>query len=336
MIRMGVLGPSDIARRRMVPAIGKAEKITYAGVAIADREEWGENISAEEYAEMWSRKKEKARGFTEQFGGELFEGYETLLHSDKIDAVYIPLPPSLHFKWAKKALECGKHVLLEKPFTIRYQDTKELVRLAKEKHLAIFENYGFIYHKQMAAMKQALYDGELGELRHIRAAFSFPYRGRNDFRYSAALGGGALWDCGGYTVKAAEAFMEGELRVLAKKLNYLPDHDVDMYGSVTLEDANGCNAQLFFGMDNAYICNLELWGSKGMISTPRAFTAPDTLEVPVTLRTAAGEKTINIPPEDQFLAALNVFYEAVQDMRKANNIQKEILMHGKLINEIKE
>ncbi len=333
-IRVGVLGPSGIAKRRMVPAILKSGSAEYVGVAIAVREEWGEDISQEQYREMWVQKQEKAQAFAEAFGGRVFEGYEALLQSGEIDAVYIPLPPALHFKWAKRALECGKHVLLEKPFTINGSDTAALVNLAEKRRLAVLENYGFVYHGQIAAMKEVLESGEIGELRLLRADFGFPYRGKEDFRYSAAAGGGALWDCGGYTVKAAECFLKGNIRVRTGRLNYLPDHDVDIYGSVTLEDERQCTAQLFFGMDDAYVCELELWGSRGIVSTKRAFTAPDTLDIQISVRNAEGERTLTIPAEDQFLKCVDRFAQAAGNGQAAGTLRQEILSHGVLMDRI--
>jgi len=334
MIRVGVLGPSGIAKRRMVPAILKSGQTEYAGVAIAVREEWGGDISQEQYREMWARKQEKAQAFVEAFGGRVFEGYEAMLRSEEIDAVYIPLPPSLHFKWAQRALECGKHVLLEKPFTINRSDTEALVRLAEKKRLAVLENYGFVYHGQIAAVKRVQESGEIGELRLLRADFGFPYRGKDDFRYSAAAGGGALWDCGGYTVKAAECFLKGNIRVCTGRLNYLPDHDVDIYGSVTLEDERQCTAQLFFGMDDAYVCKLELWGSRGIVSTKRAFTAPDNMDIQISVRNAEGERTLTVPAEDQFLKCVDKFAQAVGDGRTAGLLRQEILSHSILMDRI--
>lgn len=391
MVKIGVLGPSDIAKRRMVPALKKSGKIEYIGVAAALTEERGEAVLSgdigegkktalleeenergknalsgdmgegkktalleeenergeaafsadagdsgkrEDIEKKWAESLKKAAVFKKSFGGKIFEGYENMLQSDEIDAVYIALPPALHYRWAKRALECGKHVLLEKPFTVQDAKTRELLKLAEEKKLAVFENYGFIYHRQIKAVQKAFQEGEIGELRLVRADFAFPYRGGADFRYSGKLGGGALLDCGGYTLKAAELFLKGEIQVLAKKFHYLPGHDVDMYGSVTLEDEKQQVAQLFFGMDNAYVCELELWGSKGIVSTKRAFTAPDTLDVPVTIRNAGGEKVVQIPADDQFLAAAEVFAEAVSEEKRAAQIRQEIARHSALMSKV--
>ena len=149
-IRIGVLCPSEIAFRRFMPALETLENFEYIGLAAAtEREFTGADNDEVKISEF-----EKARKFVSEYGGKIFNGYESLVCSDEIDAIYIPLPPTLHFKWAKKALENGKHVLLEKPFTTDLADTKTLVELAKEKDLAVHENYMFVYHRSQAALSE--------------------------------------------------------------------------------------------------------------------------------------------------------------------------------------
>lgn len=115
MIRIGIICPSEIAFRRFLPAIQKADdKIRFAAIGIASPKEWFgnlTNISQKQIDEQQTRERTKAQTFTDQFGGEIIVGYGKLVTSEKIDAVYIPLPPALHHKWARKALEAGKHVL---------------------------------------------------------------------------------------------------------------------------------------------------------------------------------------------------------------------------------
>ena len=165
----------------------------------------------------------------------MYNNYNELLSSADIDAVYIPLPPALHFKWAKMALENGKHVLLEKPFTTSLSDTEELIRIAKEKNLAVHENYMFSYHTQLDWIKNKVSEGVIGDIRLIRIDFGFPFRGANDFRYNKALGGGALLDCGGYTIKLATMFLGDTAEVKTSQLNYKEGFEVDIYGSATLQ-----------------------------------------------------------------------------------------------------
>jgi predicted dehydrogenase len=128
----------------------------------------------------------------------------TPLADKAIDAVYLPLPPSLHFDWAMRALEQGKHVFLEKPATVSPEQAEALLNKAKQKHLAVQENYAFLYHSQLSAFQSRIESGRIGTVQSYDIRFGFsPHRAANDFRYDAAMGGGALLDCGGYCVRLA-------------------------------------------------------------------------------------------------------------------------------------
>ena len=150
MIRIGIICPSEIAFRRFLPALKEAgESFRFAAIGIASPEEWfGDltNISQKQIEEQQTRERAKAQSFIDQYGGEIVVGYGNLVSSNLIDAAYIPLPPALHHKWAKKALEAGKHVFVEKPSTTTLTDTEDLISLASEKGLALHENYMCIYH----------------------------------------------------------------------------------------------------------------------------------------------------------------------------------------------
>lgn len=289
-IRIGILGTSEIAFRRFLPALAQCPAFEYAGVA--------------------SRTPEKGKPFVETYGGVIYDGYEALLADESIAAVYLPLPPALHYEWGKQALEHGKHLLMEKPFTTSLADTQELLKIAEEKHLAVHENYMFLYHSQLAAIEKLVSDGEIGELRLIRAAFGFPKRAQTDFRYNKALGGGALLDCGGYPVRLAARLLGESARVTAARLNQPAGYDVDLYGSATLENELGQVAQISFGMDNSYKCELELWGSTGCLTADRIFTAPAGFAPVMTLRTAQGTEQLTLPADDSFLNSIRGF-EAV-------------------------
>jgi len=319
VVKIGILGAADIAERRFLPALKKAEKFQFVGVAISD-----------------SSREEKAHRFINEYGGKIYLGYEELLRDCEIDAVYIPQPPSLHYKWAKLAISCGKHVLLEKPSTTALQDTQELVTLAQEAGVALNENYAFCHHKQVAAIQAVIESGKLGELRLVRSAFGFPYRNSLDFRYQKELGGGALLDCGGYTLKAAQFFLGKELTVEASMLNTTEKHDVDMFGSVMLKNRDGITAQLSFGMDNYYKCELEIWGSKGYLTVPRFFTPPADMETVVEVKTNEGSEVIKSEPDDQFLHIIEEFYECIHKPEKAKRCEDEMIKQMKLVDEIQK
>ena len=329
-IRIGVLCPSEIAFRRFIPALKKTKEFCYEGVSCATHAEWnGGDDPSLVYAEF-----EKAKRFEDTYGGRLYEGYESMLCDENVDAVYIPLPPALHFKWAKSALEHGKHIFVEKPFTTNLANTMELIELAKTKHLAVHENYMFVYHSQIFFLLEKLREKVIGNIRLIRLAFGFPFRGASDFRYDKALGGGALLDCGGYTVKLSSVLLGDTARVTSSKLNFCDEFDVDVFGTATIVNSEGVTAQLSFGMDNDYKCDIEVWGSEGTLIANRVFTPPSDLSPVIKLHTKNGDKNFDLLPDDSFYNSIQRFYECVTNKNSAEDNMREILFQAKLVNEL--
>jgi len=305
-MRIGVLGTADIAFRRFLPALKKCPELEYAGVA--------------------SRTLEKTAPFVEAFGGRAYPSYDALLSDNSIDAVYVPLPPALHHEWGRKVLEAGKHLLMEKPFTTSLEETASLLALAEEKNLAVHENYMFLYHSQLAKIKELLTDGTLGELRLIRTAFGFPKRAEGDFRYKKVLGGGALLDCGGYPVRLALELLGESTLVTQARLVQPEGYEVDLYGSAVLENRDGLCAQISFGMDNAYQCQLEVWGSKATLIAPRVFTAGADLRPQIVLQTSSGQTRIELEQDNQFLHSIESFQSSIVDRlrRRPEDILNQI------------
>lgn len=332
MIRIGVLCPSNIAFRRFLPALKKHGGFAYIGVACAGVAEWAGGSATPEVLEQERR---KAEDFRKAYGGEVFEGYAALLDRDDIDAVYLPLPPALHVSWAKKALARGKHVFLEKPAATSARDATELIALAKAARLALHENYMFVYHRQIAEIQRLIAAGELGELRLIRASFGFPFRGAKDFRYNKALGGGALLDCGGYPIRLARLLLGETAELVDGHLFQSRDFGVDLYGNATLRNASGLTAQLAFGMDNAYQCRLEVWGSKGTLTADRIFTPPADLAPKLTIQNNDGTRVIDIEPDDQFCNSLSVFERCVNDAAAREARYADILGQAQAVDALK-
>lgn len=329
-IRIGVLCPSEIAFRRFMPALKKSERFEFKGISSASAEEWfGKATEA-----MVSAEREKAQSFVDTYGGRLFSSYSELLSSDEIDAVYIPLPPALHFRWARAALQSGKHILLEKPFTASLKDTEQLIALASENSLAVHENYMFIYHTQLDWIREKISEGAIGDIRLIRIDFGFPFRGANDFRYNKALGGGALLDCGGYTVKLAGMLLGDTARVTASQLNSKDGFEVDIYGSATLTNDDGLTAQVSFGMDNSYKCSLEVWGSTGTLFTNRILTAPDGFEPTVVLKQGNEEQSFTLSADDTFLKSIAHFGSCIDSADERKTHYKEILAQSERVEQI--
>lgn len=306
-----------------MPALKKAgEKIVFAGIGYASPEEWfGDisNIPNEVISEQQEREHSKAQTFIDAYGGKIYDGYQKLIESSDIDAIYLPLPPALHYKWAKMALQKGKHVFVEKPSTTCLADTDELIRIAKEKELALHENYMFVYHDQLKALDDVVKSGEIGDVRLYRISFGFPLRAKNDFRYNKALGGGALLDAGGYTMKYANYLLGETAKVVAAQVNHIEGYEVEMFGSCTMVNDEGLTAQLAFGMDNDYKCEIEIWGSKGTITSNRILTAPEGFAPTYTIKKNQDYETGNLPADDAFLKSIQRFVACVND----SNVREE-------------
>jgi predicted dehydrogenase len=329
-IKIGVLCPSEIAFRRFMPALKKLDGFEYIGIACANKDEWFGTPTSE----LLNAEKEKALRFKNEYGGKIFDSYDALLTCSEVDAVYIPLPPALHFAPALKALENGKHVLLEKPFTTSVDDTQKLISEAKKRNLALHENYMFAYHNQLDAINGLVKSGEIGDVRLIRIDFGFPFRGANDFRYNKALGGGALLDCGGYTVKLATMILGNSTRVTASNLCFKDGFDVDIYGNATLVNSTGLTAQLSFGMDNSYRCSLDVWGSTGSLHTGRILTAPDGFTPTATVKTANEERIINLPADDTFGKSILHFSECIENEDTRLSHYEDIRLQAELVQKI--
>ncbi|MBQ9253129.1 MAG: Gfo/Idh/MocA family oxidoreductase [Clostridia bacterium] len=334
MIRIGIVGTASIAQRRMIPAILKHPAFQYAGASIATQQETGFSGTAKEFAPLWAKKQEKAAELSACFGGRTWESYRALLQDPAVDAVYVALPPALHKRWIREAILQGKHVLAEKPFTTRAQDAQELIALAREHQVALVENYGFPLHHQMRHIQEWIQAGAIGDIRLVRATFGFPHRDATDFRYQKALGGGALLDCGGYTLKAATEMLGGPLEVLSAEALFLPEHEVDMAGTVTLRSPTGRCAQLAYGMDHAYRCELEVWGNQGLITAPRIFTAPDGFEAPVYL--TQGQHTEEYKAsDDQFLRIVEKFADCIASPEARERSWAEIRTQSLLTEQVR-
>ena len=206
--------------------------------------------------------------------------------------------------------------------------------MAADKHFAVHENYMFLYHQQLAEIKEMLIAGDLGEIRLMRMAFGFPKRGEADFRYNRDLGGGALLDCGGYPVRLALELLGDSAEVKQASLSQPLGYEVDLYGSAVLQNQAGVNAQIAFGMDNAYKCELEIWGSQATLIAPRIFTAGADYAPELIVKTSSAEKRIALETDDQFLHSLERFVDKIENIAITDN--EKILRQAQLVAEIRE
>ena len=193
----------------------------------------------------------------------------------------------------------------------------------------------FAFHEQLKTVDDRVISGEIGDVRLYRISCGFPMRAQNDFRYNKALGGGALLDCGGYTLKYASMLLGPTAKMKYAQSNNIDGFNVDMYGSAALVNDEGVTAQVAFGMDHNYKCELEVWGSKGTIYTNRILTAPAGFVPEVIIRKGNEEEKRNLPADDAFKKSILHFCECIEDevVRKEN--YQTLLRQARLVEDFK-
>lgn len=281
-----------------------------------------------------SRSKEKAVAFAEQFACRAVTGYQTILDDDLIDAVYIPLPTGLHEEWVEKAIEAGKHVLVEKSFVTSYDAALRLIGLAREKKLIIIENFLFPLHSQFNWIRAKLQDGIIGELKLLRATFSFPAFDAGNIRNKSELGGGALFDAGAYVLKISSLILGDDLDLIGATTEFNQDFGVDFAGSGILRNSKGQVAQVAFGFGLFYQCNLELLGTEGKISAGRIYTSKSDFAPEIVVETKSGREVFSLPTDDQYGNMIPHFKELLAG-GSYDNSYNELLLQARLMDTFK-
>jgi predicted dehydrogenase len=183
-VRIGILGAARIAPSAVIKPARNSSVAVIGAVAARDRSR------AEAYASKHGIPK-------------VCESYEALVADPDLDAIYNPLPNGLHAEWTIAALEAGKHVLCEKPFTANTKEAEAVAAVAQRTGLVVMEAFHYRYHPLAFRMRAIVEGGELGSIRRVETALCFPLPKFSDIRYQYSLAGGATMDVGTYTVHMA-------------------------------------------------------------------------------------------------------------------------------------
>lgn len=216
-----------------------------------------------------SRELGKAQAFALQYGLKRAWGsYEAMLADPDVDAVYIPLPNTMHAPWAMAAARAGKHVLCEKPLTLSRASAQAMYDTACQRGVILLESFPYYFQPQTGDMLALLQSGAIGDVRSVQANFGFTLASdaTNNIRFSRDLGGGALLDAGSYPLSLIRLVMgEAPVRVLAQ--SSWAGSGVDISTTATLEYADGRRAQMMGAMDVANVRRAIISGSAGTLET---------------------------------------------------------------------
>jgi predicted dehydrogenase len=181
LLRIGTLGSSRISAAALIEPAASLPDVTVAAVAARDK------ARAEAFA--------LRHGIPAAYGS-----YDDLLADPDIDAVYNPLPNSLHGPWTRNAIAAGKHVLCEKPFAANAEEAARVAAAASDSGLVVMEAMHYRYHPLVQRLHDLVTGGSFGPVRHIQCWTSFVIEDPGDIRYDYDLAGGALMDGGCYAL----------------------------------------------------------------------------------------------------------------------------------------
>jgi predicted dehydrogenase len=250
-VRWGFLSTAHINRLLIPPAM-ESPKVELVAVASRD------GARAEDYARTWEIPR-------------AYGSYEALLADPDVEAVYNPLPNSMHIEWSIRALEAGKHVLCEKPLSRHTADVERAFEAAERSGLVLSEAFMYRHHPQTRRLRELLDGGAIGTLQAVRAVFGFFLRDPDDIRLSGPLEGGALMDVGCYCVNSSR-FVAGEPeRVSGEQLVGPRGLDVRFQG--TLRFPSGVVAQFLCGLVIPTQDELEAIGDQGSLFLDDPFHA---------------------------------------------------------------
>ncbi|MEO8451236.1 MAG: Gfo/Idh/MocA family oxidoreductase [Gemmatimonadota bacterium] len=310
-LRWGVLGTANIGRAKVNPAIRASRNGTL--VAVASRTD----AAARAFAE--------AENIPEHYGS-----YAALLDNPAIDAVYIPLPNSLHREWTIRAAEKGKHVLCEKPLALTAAECLAMDSAADANGVKLMEAFMYRFHPRIDRVVELVRGGAIGGLALIRSAFTFRLIKPGNIRLSAELGGGGLMDVGCYCVNVSRT-VAGEEPVEVQAWACWGATGVDEQLVGTLRFPGGALAQFDCALTMERREIVEIAGSDGSLTVGSAFL-PGT--EPVDIEQHRGRETPirhTIAGADEYVLMVEHFADSVLHNRPLRYSAREAALNMRVI-----
>ncbi len=224
-------------------------------------------------AAIAARDPERARRIAAKYGiARVHDSYSALLGDKEIDAVYIPLPNGLHGQWTIAALNAGKHVLCEKPFTANAEEAEAVAEVARRTNLITMEAFHYRYHALMRRISEILASGELGEIRRIETSMCIPMLLPRDIRWDIRLAGGTLMDVGCYTINLLRTLAGAEPVVRSVQAKLLKPN-IDRFVHAEFEFPDGRTGSITASMlsHRLLAASARVIGSRGTLQVRNPF-----------------------------------------------------------------
>jgi xylose dehydrogenase (NAD/NADP) len=300
-IRWGVLGWARIARECIIPAIERSSNSEFGAIGSRD------SLKLAECRKMFS-------------GARRYPSYDEVLRDPEVDAVYIPLPNSMHREWTIKAAEQGKHVLCEKPIALNAAECREMIATCASHGVTLMEAFMYRYTFRTRKTLEILRSGVLGDIKFISSTFRYLLANPSSIKVQSGLGGGSLYDVGCYPVNFV-GMVTDEIAGAGPGKALLPESvcaelvradGVDMIFSGLLKYPSGLIASVNSGFNAQRRLFSEIVGTKGALEIPDTFF--DNAGV-INLITGDERRGIPVEVSDRYRFEIEDFADAILQRR---------------------
>jgi predicted dehydrogenase len=315
-LRIGILGAARVAVYAMIAAAKDVDGVVVAGIAARDGA--------------------RARAYAQTHGIPLwFEGYDAIIASPDIDAIYVALPPDVHAKWSIAAAEAGKPVLCEKPFTLDPAEVEAIIAAEARTGQIIAEAQHSHYHPLADRMRQIVQGKTLGKLTRIDAVFDVPIPDVvGEHRYIEAMGGGALWDLGLYAAYWIRSVTGEEPIVVSATERRHPD-GANLATTAQLKLPSGAHAELVCDMEAPLSVRFRAEGENGTLDVTNPL-APQHGHSLVLTDKSGVTTTEQFPLRPSFSYQLEAFRDAVMHGKAMPTRGKDSLATIRLLSAIRD
>jgi len=315
-IRIGILGVAAIVPPALTTPAHSVHNVQILAIAARDPKR----------AYRFAKKHNIAR---------VHQTYAALLADQDIDAIYNPLPNSLHAEWTIRALKAGKHVLCEKPIASNAVEAEEMAAVARSKGLILSEAFAYRYHPLTTRVKEIIKSGEIGNVRHIAAQFSFMLPALNNIRFQYGLAGGALMDCGCYPISLIRYLAEAEPTVEAAQARlFSPQVDHNMKADLSFEDGRTAHMECGMLSPTLFRSMLRVEGDAGVLRVISPFQ-PHVYHS-LTVKGKTMKFRGRIIGENSYTLQLRAFVKAIRGETKLNTDPTDAIGNMRVIDAIYE
>lgn len=320
-INWGILGCAAIAKVRVIPGLLQADNANLYAVA--------------------SRGSKKADEFKELFPVEkVYDNYEALLEDGNVDAVYIPLPNSMHCEWVEKAAKAKKHILCEKPLALNVEEAKRMYEICGAEGVILMEAFAYRHAPLIQKVKEVIDEGAIGKVKYLESHLTDVLTDMGNIRMNKNLGGGSFYDMACYNISAISYLLGFKEPVRVKAFAEMDsEYGVDVSNTTLLQYEDGVQAASYSSLNSYSRGYYAIVGERGRIEVPCNFNCRYIQKFTVTrdgvvnnveiLEEKKTEYTVMCP--DNYMMEIEQFGRCVLEGEKPLVSKEETLLNARIL-----